>query len=83
MKATNGDTHLGGDDFDEKIVDWIVAEFKKDHAVDLKADKQALQRIRDAAEKAKIELSASQETEINQPYITQKDGQPLHLTIKF
>lgn len=82
VKATNGHTHLGGDDFDEKVVDWIATEFKKDHAVDLKADKQALQRVRDAAEKAKIELSASQETEINQPYITQKDGQPLHLTIK-
>ena len=59
VKATNGDTHLGGDDFDEAIVDYIVAEFKKDHALDLKADKQALQRVRDAAEKAKIELSAS------------------------
>ena len=82
VKATNGDTHLGGDDFDEAVVDWIVTEFKKDHAVDLKADTQALQRVRDAAEKAKIELSASQETEINQPYITQKDGQPLHLTLK-
>ena len=82
VKATNGDTHLGGDDFDEAVVDWIVAEFKKDNAVDLKADKQALQRVRDAAEKAKIELSASRETEINQPYITQKDGQPLHLTMK-
>jgi len=82
VKATNGDTHLGGDDFDEEIVDWIVSEFKKEYAVDLKADKQALQRVRDAAEKAKIELSASQEIEINQPYITQKDGQPLHLTMK-
>lgn len=82
VKATNGDTHLGGDDFDEKIVDWIVSEFKKDNAVDLKADKQALQRVRDAAEKAKIELSSSSETEINQPYITQKDGQPMHLTLK-
>ena len=82
VKSTNGDTHLGGDDFDEAVVDWIVAEFKKDNAVDLKADKQALQRVRDAAEKAKIELSASSETEINQPYITQKDGQPLHLTMK-
>lgn len=82
VKATNGDTHLGGDDFDERIVDHIVEEFKKDSAVDLKSDKQALQRVRDAAEKAKIELSASQETEINQPYITQKDGQPLHLTMK-
>lgn len=82
VKATNGDTHLGGDDFDEKIVDWIAKEFKKDNAVDLKADKQALQRVRDAAEKAKVELSAATETEINQPYITQKEGQPLHLTMK-
>lgn len=82
VKSTNGDTHLGGDDFDEKIVEWIVAEFKKDNAVDLTADKQALQRVRDAAEKAKIELSAASEVEINQPYITQRDGQPLHLTLK-
>ena len=82
VKATNGDTHLGGDDFDEAVVDYIVGEFKKDHAIDLKSDKQALQRVRDTAEKAKIELSASQEVEINQPYITQKDGQPLHLTMK-
>jgi molecular chaperone DnaK len=82
VKATNGDTHLGGDDFDEAIVDWIVSEFKKDNSLDLKADKQALQRVRDAAEKAKIELSAASEVEINQPYITQKDGQPLHLTLK-
>jgi molecular chaperone DnaK len=82
VKATNGDTHLGGDDFDEKIVDWICDEFKKDNAVDLRADKQALQRVRDAAEKAKIELSAANEVELNQPYITQKDGQPMHLTMK-
>jgi len=82
VKATNGDTHLGGDDFDEKIVEWIVAEFKKDTSIDLTKDKQALQRVRDAAEKAKIELTASQEVEINQPYITQKDGQPHHLTMK-
>jgi len=82
VKATNGDTHLGGDDFDERIVDYIASEFKKDNSVDLKADKQALQRVRDAAEKAKIELSATGEVEINQPYITQKDGQPLHLTMK-
>ena len=82
VKATNGDTHLGGDDFDERIVDYIAAEFKKENAVDLKADKQALQRVRDAAEKAKIELSAAEEVEINQPYITQKDSQPLHLTMK-
>jgi molecular chaperone DnaK len=82
VKSTNGDTHLGGDDFDELIVDWIVSEFKKDNSLDLKQDKQALQRVRDAAEKAKIELSAASEIEINQPYITQKDGQPLHLTMK-
>ncbi len=82
VKATNGDTHLGGDDFDEQIVNYIAEEFKKDQGVDLRQDKQALQRIRDAAEKAKIELSASSETEINQPYITQQNGQPLHLTMK-
>ncbi len=82
VKATNGDTHLGGDDFDERIVDWICQEFKKEYAVDLRSDKQALQRIRDASEKAKIELSAATEVEINQPYITQKDGQPLHLSMK-
>ncbi len=83
VKSTNGDTFLGGDDFDHKIINWIKAEFKKEHGIDLTADKQALQRIRDAAEKAKIELSSSQETEINQPFITQgKDSQPLHLTMK-
>ncbi len=83
VKATNGDTFLGGDDFDAVIIDWITAEFKKENGIDLKQDKQALQRIRDAAEKAKIELSSSQETEINQPFITQgKDGNPLHLTMK-
>ena len=82
VKATNGDTHLGGDDFDAIIVDYIVSEFKKENSVDLKADTQALQRVRDAAEKAKIELSAAEEVEINQPYITQKDGIPLHLTMK-
>lgn len=82
VKATNGDTHLGGDDFDAKIVDYICDEFKKESGVDLKKDPQALQRVRDAAEKAKIELSAAEEVEINQPYITQHDGQPLHLTMK-
>src|SRR5258706_2169670 len=82
VKATNGDPHLGGDDFDAKIIDYIVSEFKKENAIDLKADTQAYQRVRDAAEKAKIELSAANEVEINQPYITQKDGQPLHLTMK-
>ena len=82
VKATNGDTHLGGDDFDAVIVDYIVSEFKKENSVDLKADSQALQRVRDAAEKAKIELSAANEVEINQPYITQRDSSPLHLTMK-
>jgi len=83
VKATNGDTYLGGDDFDEKIIDYLVAEFKKENGIDLRADKQALQRLRDAAERGKIELSSSQETEINLPFITQSQaGQPLHLTQK-
>jgi len=83
VKSTNGDTHLGGDDFDQAIINWIVEEFKKENSIDLKKDKQALQRIKDAAEKAKKELSSSQESEINQPFITMdKSGQPLHLTIK-
>ncbi len=83
VKATNGDTHLGGDDFDEKIIDFLSEEFKKENGIDLKNDKQALQRLRDAGEKAKIELSSSSETEINLPFITQgKDGNPLHLTQK-
>src|SRR3989339_807595 len=82
VKSTNGDTFLGGDDFDEKIVDYIAEEFKKENSMDIRLDKQALQRVRDAAEKAKIELSAAEEVEINQPYITQKDGQPIHLTMK-
>lgn len=82
VKATNGDTHLGGDDFDAVIVDHIAEEFKKEHSVDLREDKQALQRLRDAGEKAKIELSSATETEINQPYITQHNGQPLHLNMK-
>ena len=83
VKATNGDTFLGGDDFDKRIVDWMADEFKKEHGIDLRKDKQALQRLRDAAEKAKMELSSSTETEMNQPFITQaKDGNPLHLTMK-
>jgi len=83
VKATNGNTHLGGDDFDQKIIEHITDNFKKEHGIDLKQDKQALQRIKDAAEKAKVELSSSEQTEINQPFITQsKDGQPLHLTMK-
>src|SRR3990167_9143912 len=82
VKATNGDTFLGGDDFDQRIIDFIADSFKKEHGIDLKADKQALQRIKDAAEKAKIELSSSQESEINQPFITQGKNGPLHLTMK-
>jgi len=80
--STNGDTHLGGDDFDKKILDWIAEEFKKENGIDLRKDPQALQRIRDAAEKAKIELSTSMEAEINQPFITQGKEGPLHLTMK-
>jgi molecular chaperone DnaK len=81
VKATNGDTHLGGDDFDQLILNYIAEEFKKDNSVDLRKDPQALQRLREAAEKAKIELSTAQEAQINQPFITQgKDG-PLHLTM--
>lgn len=83
VKATGGDTFLGGDDFDQAIINYVTEEFKKENGIDLKKDKQALQRIRDAAEKAKIELSSSEETEINQPFITQgSDGNPLHLTTK-
>lgn len=81
VKATNGDTFLGGDDFDAKIIEWIMAEFKKEHGIDLAKDSQALQRIRDAAERAKIELSSAQQTEINQPFITQGPNGPLHLTL--
>ncbi len=81
VKSTNGDTHLGGDDFDQAIIDYLSEEFKKENGVDLKKDPQALQRLREAAEKAKIELSSSTEAQINQPFITQgKDG-PLHLTL--
>ncbi len=82
VKATNGDTHLGGDDFDKTILDYIATEFKKDQGVDLRRDPQALQRLRDAAEKAKIELSTSLEAEINLPFVTVKDNQPQHLVMK-
>ena len=81
VKSTNGDTHLGGDDFDQKIIEYIADEFQKENGVDLRKDPQALQRLKESAEKAKIELSSSQEASINQPFITQgKDG-PLHLTM--
>lgn len=82
VKSTNGDTFLGGEDFDHQIIEWILEEFKKDGGPDLKGDAQAMQRIKEAAEKAKIELSSTQETEINLPFITQKDGQPVHLEKK-
>ncbi len=79
VKSTNGDTHLGGDDFDQVIIDWLAEEFKKDEGVDLKKDPMALQRLKEAAEKAKIELSSSTSTEINLPYIMPIDGIPKHL----
>ncbi len=79
VKSTNGDTHLGGDDFDQVIIDWLADEFKKDEGIDLKKDPMALQRLKEAAEKAKIELSSSTSTEINLPYIMPVDGIPKHL----
>ncbi len=79
VKSTNGDTHLGGDDFDAKIIDWLADEFKNNEGVDLKRDPMALQRLKEAAEKAKIELSSSSSTEINLPYIMPVDGIPKHL----
>jgi len=82
VKSTGGDTHLGGDDFDQKIMDWIVSEFKKDNGVDLSKDNLALQRIKEAAEKAKIELSSSLEAQINLPFITSDQNGPKHLDLK-
>ncbi|MFH1408145.1 MAG: molecular chaperone DnaK [Patescibacteria group bacterium] len=82
VKSTNGDTFLGGDDFDLKVIDFIIEEFKKDQGVDLKNDKQAMQRLKDAAEKAKIELSSTQDTEINIPFVTADQSGPKHLVIK-
>ena len=82
VKSTNGDTHLGGDDFDKVIMDWLAAEFKNDEAIDLRKDPMSWQRLKEAAEKAKIELSSSQETEINLPYIAAVDGVPKHLVRK-
>lgn len=79
VKATDGDTHLGGDDFDQVIIDWLADEFKKDEGLDLRKDPMALQRLKEAAEKAKIELSSSTQTEINLPYIMPVDGMPKHL----
>jgi molecular chaperone DnaK len=81
VKATNGDTHLGGDDFDQRVIDWMLAEFKKDQGIDLSKDAQALQRLKEAAEKAKIELSSTAATEINLPYITADASGPKHLVM--
>ena len=82
VKATSGDNHLGGDDWDQRIVDWLVQDFKNGYGIDLSKDKMALQRLRESAEKAKIELSGSQETQINLPYITHSEHGPLHLDTK-
>jgi len=82
VRATDGDTHLGGDDFDQVVIDWIIGEFKKDSGIDLSGDEMALQRLKEAAEKAKIELSAAGETEINLPFITADQSGPKHLMLK-
>jgi molecular chaperone DnaK len=82
VKATNGDTHLGGDNLDQRVIDWIVGEFKKDQGIDLSKDKMALQRLKEAAEKAKQELSTTLETEINLPFVTADASGPKHLTLK-
>ncbi len=82
VKSTNGDTHLGGDDFDQVVIQWLVDEFKKESGVDLKSDRMALQRLKDAAEKAKIDLSTTQETEINLPFITADASGPKHLNVR-
>lgn len=82
VKSTNGDTHLGGDDFDQVLIDWLAEEFKKQEAIDLRKDPMALQRLKEAAERAKIELSSSMETGITLPYITAVDGVPKHLDVK-
>jgi len=82
VKSTNGDTYLGGDDFDQRVMDWLVDEFKKDQGIDLRKDRMALQRLKEAAERAKIELSSSQETEINLPFVTADANGPKHLVMK-
>ncbi len=82
VKSTNGDTFLGGDDFDLRVIDWLIEEFKKDQGIDLRKDKMALQRLKEAAERAKIELSSSQETEINLPFVTADASGPKHLVLK-
>jgi molecular chaperone DnaK len=82
VKSTNGDTHLGGDNIDQKVIDWLLAEFKKDQGIDLAKDPMAMQRLKEAAEKAKIELSSAQETEINLPFITADAAGPKHMNLK-
>ncbi len=82
VKATSGDTHLGGDDWDDAIIEWLVTGFKNDHGVDLSKDRMAMQRLKEAAEKAKIELSSVSETEVNLPFITATDAGPLHMQVK-
>ena len=82
VKSTNGDTHLGGDDIDERLTEWIIEEFKKDQGIDLSSDKMALQRLKEASEKAKIELSSTMETEINLPFVTADQSGPKHLAMK-
>src|SRR5213593_1373689 len=81
VKATNGDTHLGGDDFDQRVIEWLIEEFKKDQGIDLRNDRMSLQRLKESAEKAKIELSSTQQTEINLPFITADQSGPKHLVI--
>ena len=82
VKSTNGDTHLGGDNFDQRVIDWLISEFKKDQGIDLSKDRMALQRLREAAEKAKIELSSTMETEINLPFVTADATGPKHLVMR-
>src|SRR4029079_9583129 len=82
VKATNGDTFLGGGNFDQRIMDWLADEFKKENGIDLRKDKMALQRLKEAAEKAKIELSTLTETEINLPFVTADASGPKHLNVK-
>src|SRR5262249_23772536 len=82
VKATNGDTHLGGDNLDQRVIDWIVSEFKKDQGIDLSKDKMALQRLKEAAEKAKCEVSTTVETEVNLPFVTADASGPKHLALK-
>src|SRR4051812_40611125 len=81
VKSTNGDTHLGGDDFDQRIIDWLADEFRKEQGIDLRKDRMALQRLKEAAERAKVELSSSMQTEINLPFISADASGPKHLVM--